>query len=753
VRIVTVLASLSRWFSPLRGAERLLAKGRAAEAAGRLQEACGHYRDAISAAPGHSPAHLHLGVALEAAGDADGALASYEAALAAEPANPFASYNLGKALYVRGDLARAETLLRAVPSGHPAFADAQVVLAAAFERRGDGPGAVAALESALAQRPEYAGALHNLGMLHARLESWDAAAGVLARAATADPGNAGLQFWLGEALARLGKPLEAAERYAHALSLRPDLADAHVALGNLHAAAQRYAEALACYRAALDIDPRHTTARVNLGNAHVYLGEAEAARAAYDAALAIDAELAAARWARAMSRIPVIRDASSDLGAERAAFADELAQLDRWFDAHRSETGHAVVGVQQPFWLAYQDADNRELLGDYGRLCARLMGRWQEAAGLRPTRTRRPGPLRVGVVSQYFRHHSVWNALVKGWFQQLDRERFELQGFCLGAESDAETQLARSRAARFVQGPMPLRAWVEAILDAQPDVLIYPEVGMDPTTVKLASLRLAPLQAATWGHPETTGLPTVDCYFSAAALEPGAAQDSYVERLVALPNLGCYLEPSAIATVEVDPGRWGLTADQPLLLCPGTPFKYAPEHDRLYVEIARRLGPCQLCFFICGNTALSEKLRRRLQHAFTQAGLAFDRHVRFLPWLVPAEFYALMRHADAMLDTVGFSGFNTAQQALECALPVVAWEGRFLRGRLASGMLRHLGLDELVASDEAQYMELAVALAVDRERRTRLRQRIEAARPRLYRDTAPIRALEDFLAGYSSDSR
>lgn len=748
-----MLAALSRLFSPRRGAERLLAKGRAAESAGRLREACGHYRAAVSAAPGHAAAHLHLGVALEAAGDTDGALAAYEAARAAEPANPFASYNLGKALYVRGHLVRAEPMLRAVPSGHPAFADAQVVLAAALERRGDGSGAVAALESALAQRPEYAGALRNLGMLHARLESWPDAASALTRAAQADPADADTRFWLGEALARLGRSEEASRCYAQALSLRPDLADAHVALGNLHAGEQRYAEALACYRTALDIDPRHTTARVNLGNAHVYLGEAEAAREAYDAALAIDPELAAAHWARALSRIPVIRDAGSDLGAERAAFAVELAQLDAWFDARRSETGHAVVGMQQPFWLAYQEADNRELLRDYGRLCARLMGRWQEASGLYPRGTRRPGPLRVGVVSQYFRRHSVWNALVKGWFQQLDRERFELQGFCLGAESDAETQLARSRAARFVQGPMPLRAWVEAILEAQPDVLIYPEVGMDPMTVKLASLRLAPLQAATWGHPETTGLPTVDCYFSAAALEPGAAQDHYVERLVALPNLGCSLEPATHPAIEADFGRWGLSADLPLLLCPGTPFKYAPEQDRLYVEIARRLGPCQLCFFICGNAALSEKLRRRLAHAFAQAGLAFERHVRFLPWLVPAEFYALMQRADAMLDTVGFSGFNTALQALECGLPVVAWEGRFLRGRLASGMLRHLGLDELVATGEREYVALAVALATDRERRTRLRRSIEAARPRLYRDSAPMRAFEDFLAGYSSDSR
>jgi predicted O-linked N-acetylglucosamine transferase (SPINDLY family) len=712
-----------------------------------MEEACEHYRAAIALDPGHAVAHLNLGIALESLGQGDAAIAAYEAALAAEPRNAYASYNLGKAHFVRGNLERAETLLKTALASKPDFPEAHVVLAGILEARGDARGAVAALEAAVALRPGYAGALRNLGMLHARLESWDSAGSVLARAAESDATDAATQYWLGEALARLGRPQEAAQRYARALSLRPAFADAHVALGNLRATDLHYAEALACYRVALDIDPRHTTARVNLGNAHVYLGEAEAAREAYEAALAIDPELAAARWARAMSRIPVIRDAGADLAVERAAFAEDLAQLDAWFDARRSETGHAVVGVQQPFWLAYQDADNRELLRDYGRLCARLMGRWQDSAGLHPRVARRPGALRVGVVSQYFRRHSVWNALVKGWFQQLDRGRFELHAFCLGAESDAETQLARARAARFVQGPMPLRSWVEAILEAEPDVLIYPEVGMDPMTVKLASLRLAPLQAATWGHPETTGLPTVDCYFSAAGLEPREAQAYYVERLVPLPGLGCYLEPSATPTIEADPSRWGLSADLPLLLCPGTPFKYAPEQDRLYAEIAHRLGPCQLCFFICGNPALSEKLRRRLSHAFTQAGLAFEQHVRFLPWLVPAEFYALMRRADAMLDTVGFSGFNTALQALECGLPVVAYEGRFLRGRLASGTLRRIGLDELVATDERQYVELAVSLATDGEQRTQLRRRIETARPRLYHDTAPVRALEDFLQG------
>jgi predicted O-linked N-acetylglucosamine transferase (SPINDLY family) len=296
-----------------------------------------------------------------------------------------------------------------------------------------------------------------------------------------------------------------------------------------------------------------------------------------------------------------------------------------------------------------------------------------------------------------------------------------------------------------LQGAGGLQQWAEAIAAAAPDVLIYPEIGMDPMTVKLASLRLAPLQAASWGHPETTGLPTIDCFLSAQDLEPEGAQARYSEKLVALPNLGCSVKPSSAPPQAADLARLGLDHGAPLLVCPGTPFKYAPEHDAVLTAIARELGACQFVFFTHWARALSEKLQQRLAGAFTHAGLDPSRHLRLLPWLSPPEFHALMRRADLCLDTLGFSGFNTALQALECTLPMVTREGRFLRGRLASGILRRIGLHELVARDEQAYVEAAVGLARDPARRQALRQRIGTQLHVLYADRAPTRALEEFL--------
>jgi predicted O-linked N-acetylglucosamine transferase (SPINDLY family) len=83
---------------------------------------------------------------------------------------------------------------------------------------------------------------------------------------------------------------------------------------------------------------------------------------------------------------------------------------------------------------------------------------------------------------------------------------------------------------------------------------------------------------------------------------------------------------------------------------------------------------------------------------------------------------------------------------VECGLPVVAWEGRFLRGRLAGGIMKRIGLPELVARSEGEYVAAAVRLCRDADFRSRMRERIAAGRNVLFGDEAPVRALEEFLA-------
>ena len=48
-----------------------------------------------------------------------------------------------------------------------------------------------------------------------------------------------------------------------------------------------------------------------------------------------------------------------------------------------------------------------------------------------------------------------------------------------------------------------------SIRHADLDILIYPEIGIDPVTYYLSFARLAPVQAVWYGHPDTTGVSTI----------------------------------------------------------------------------------------------------------------------------------------------------------------------------------------------------------------------------------------------------
>src|SRR5258708_34172382 len=86
------------------------------------------------------------------------------------------------------------------------------------------------------------------------------------------------------------------------------------------------------------------------------------------------------------------------------------------------------------------------------------------------------------------------------------------------------------------------------------------------------------------------------------------------------------------------------------------PFKYAPQHDWVFAEIARRLSRCQFIFFIPEVSNLAGILRRRLEGVFTQYGLNIDEHVVFIPWLNGPAFYGLLDRACVFPDPIGFSG-------------------------------------------------------------------------------------------------
>jgi len=266
---------------------------------------------------------------------------------------------------------------------------------------------------------------------------------------------------------------------------------------------------------------------------------------------------------------------------------------------------------------------------------------------------------------------------------------------------------------------------------------------MDPMSVRLAALRLAPVQMTSWGHPETSGLPTIDCFLSAELLEPEGAQAHYTERLVRLAGLGCCPGPRPAGAARVSLRELGIPEDGGVRFigCQSL-FKYLPQYDDVFPQIALRAGECRFIFVAGERANWTGQFRSRLEAAFARHGLGFADWCVVIDRLPLPQFLGLLGEMDVYLDTIGFSGFNTALHALESRLPIVTVEGEFMRGRLASAILRRLGVTDTIAATAEGYVEIAVSLARDKRLRKSLAERIRAGLPGIYADVEPVRSLE-----------
>ena len=107
------------------------------------------------------------------------------------------------------------------------------------------------------------------------------------------------------------------------------------------------------------------------------------------------------------------------------------------------------------------------------------------------------------------------------------------------AKIDAKSLEIDSYTDTSIRLPQSLDAASEIIRKERLDVLLYPDIGMSPYTYMLAMLRLAPVQVTSWGHPNTTGLETIDYFLSCELIEPTNAQSKYTEQLIKLTKLPC----------------------------------------------------------------------------------------------------------------------------------------------------------------------------------------------------------------------
>jgi len=319
----------------------------------------------------------------------------------------------------------------------------------------------------------------------------------------------------------------------------------------------------------------------------------------------------------------------------------------------------------------------------------------------------------------------------------------------------SQVQAGKLRALGVLQGDDRLQAFPEipTLKEVAKDFgmktsVIYPGLMMDTVSIQLAAMRLAPVQLNSWGHPETSGMPTLDYYLSSDLMEPAEADAHYTERLVRLPNLSIYYEPVAVEPVAVTREELGFRPDAVVFWCGQSVYKYLPQYDHVFARIAKQVGNSQFAFLRHnGGPPVNELFDARLARAFAAEGLKAAGHCVFLPRLSQSKFVAAMGLADMFLDSIGWSGCNSTLESLPHDLPVITVAGTLMRGLHGAAILRMMGVTDTICGNVEDYIATAIRLAKNPHERAALSRRIGENKHRIYRDRACITALEDLIEG------
>jgi protein O-GlcNAc transferase len=697
-------------------------------------------------------AHLILAACCRREGDLAAMIAHAESAVQAMPDDALSHYALAECVEETGDKARAISELRRAIECNSGMVQAHRYLGALLLETGQTPAAIETLQRALSLDDLNAEAWNNLGTALHHTNRLAEAESAYRRALALKPDYPRAECNLAVLQRDQGRP-DLAEATLRATVLRasqgPAARPALTALADLVRSRGELDEAAELYLRAAKLAPDSSaTEMLDLGMVLSERGDPAQAKKAYGVALRQRPGYLRAALAMNLT-LPMIYADAADVVRAREEYVAGLETLERELDDRIAGSDWREVAdgfIWSNFFLAYQGENDASLQARYASLAARALDSvdraWREPMPVRPVEGRK---IRIGFASALLRDCTV-GRYFSHWLTDLDRDHFEVCVYSLSSTVDEVTRAIGSRADRvhtFGGGEALPSTVAPLIRSDRLDVLVYPELGMDQATFALASMRLAPRQYAAWGHPVTTGHPTIDAYLSCAAMEPQDGDRHYTERLVRLPGIGTRFQRQAMPA-PIGREVFSLPRDATLLLCPQSLFKIHPDNDAMFARVLAANPAAMLVLFAGRHPAVTDQFMRRLARCFEGHGLSIRERTRVLPHVAHHDYLSINLLCDAMLDTTRWSGGQTSVDALSCGLPVVTLPGSMMRGRQSAGMLGLLGIGELIAADVDDYVRIASRLCQDADWRKTMAASIRERNSQLFEDAAPLAALEDF---------
>jgi predicted O-linked N-acetylglucosamine transferase (SPINDLY family) len=319
----------------------------------------------------------------------------------------------------------------------------------------------------------------------------------------------------------------------------------------------------------------------------------------------------------------------------------------------------------------------------------------------------------LGYVSADFKEHSAVFSF-RPVLENHDKAQFEIICYSGTPTEDAVTESIRKAASRWRN----VSEWsddrlADCIRADKVDILIDLSGHTEGNRLRTFARKPAPIQVTAWGHGTGTGLPTIDYVFSDFTAIPAEVRHLFAERICDLPCL-----------MIVEPPPAELRSAEP----PMTPNGYVTYgvlnriskiSDAAIAVWARILRSDVTSRLLIKDKATDDSsVRRLLLERFAGHGIAPER-MSFEASTSREAHLAAHQRVDICLDPFPQGGGVTTWEALYMGVPVVAKLGKGVSARVAGAILSAIGLTDWVATDDDQYVDIALRSAPERLRMLR----------------------------------
>lgn len=320
-------------------------------------------------------------------------------------------------------------------------------------------------------------------------------------------------------------------------------------------------------------------------------------------------------------------------------------------------------------------------------------------------------PLKIGILSRGLRQYPTGYFLLDLIKKLYIEKSFEIYAFY---DFDVEDQYSKELKKNFhywydVSSLTDVEL-INLIRRSEINILIDMQGHTYDNRLQIFAEKPAPVQVSWAAYLASTGIPEIDYILGDPNVTPHDHKDLYTEKIYQLPNIWCPLSTSDLSEVNL---KQRIIDENVIFGCFNNIKKINKNIIFAWSQILKNTSNSQL--YLKSNEFNNLKFKENFEGSFEKLGVSKEKLI-LETQSERKELLECYNKIDIALDTFPYTGGTTNLELSYMCVPLITISGETFLSRCGASINKNLGMNELIAKNIDEYIEIAINLAKDKNK-------------------------------------